>query len=159
MSTASTAQNEATDRSGAPRSAARAADLTVRDLMCHRSGFARKPVPLRPDPFFSQEWFRQSLAEVVSAIAEVPLLFAPRERVAYSNVAWYVLARIIELRSGRDFGEFVRQEILSPLGMTTDTGFGLPAEKVGRTAVCHSHGEAAGAAAATPEGTPVSWYD
>ena len=80
----------------------------MRDLMCHRSGFARKPVPLRPDPFFTQAWFHQSLAEVVTAISQRPLLFAPRERVEYSNVAWYVLARIVELRSGEDYGRETR---------------------------------------------------
>ena len=64
----------------------------LRPIACgysHRSGFARSPVPLRPDPFFSQAWFGgPSLTDVVSEISKRPLLFAPRERVTYSNVAW-----------------------------------------------------------------------
>ena len=75
----------------------------------------------------------------MAGISKLPLAFLPREDVAYSNTAWYVLARIVELRTGEHFGEFVRREIFGRLGME-DTGFGLPAAKVGRTAVCYSAG-------------------
>ena len=114
--------------------------LTVRDLMCHRSGLGRAfPADLRPSPFFTQAWFSESLESVVAGISKLPLAFLPREDVAYSNTAWYVLARIVELRTGEHFGDFVRREIFGRLGME-DTGFGLPAAKVGRTAVCYSAG-------------------
>ena len=114
--------------------------LTVRDLMCHRSGLGRAfPADLRPSPFFTQAWFSESLESVVAGISKLPLAFLPREDVAYSNTAWYVLARIVELRTGDHFGDFVRREIFGRLGME-DTGFGLPAAKVGRTAVCYSAG-------------------
>lgn len=114
--------------------------VTVRDLMCHRSGFGRSfPQAIRPSPFFSQAWFSESLENVVHGISKLPLLFLPRQDVAYSNTAWYVLARIIEVRTGERFGDFVQREIFGRLEME-DTGFGLPSTKVGRTAVCYSAG-------------------
>lgn len=109
--------------------------VTVRQLMCHASGIAAS-VPLRPSFFFTQSWYRQSLAEVVSAIAKRPLQFAPGRESRYSNAAPYVLGRIIELQSGQSFGEFVRQHVLGKLGMD-DTGFSVPRGKVDRVAVVY----------------------
>ena len=114
--------------------------VTVRDLMCHRSGLGRRfPEAIRPSPFFVQAWFSETLENVVDGISKMPLAFLPRQSVAYSNTAWYVLARIIEIRTGEHFGDFVRREIFGRLGLE-DTGFGLPSTKVGRTAVCYSVG-------------------
>ena len=113
----------------------RPAQVTVRHLMCHTSGMAAN-VPLRPGYFFTQSWYSQSLADVVSAIAKRPLLFVPGEKVHYSNAAPYVLGRIIELQSGQSFGEFVGQHVLAKLFMS-DTGFSVPPEKVGRVAVVY----------------------
>ena len=110
--------------------------------MCHRSGLGRSfPESIRPSPFFCQAWFSETLENVVHGISKLPLLFLPRQDVAYSNTAWYVLARIIELRTGERFGEFVQREIFRKLGMK-DTGFGLPSTKVSRTATCYSAGPA-----------------
>ncbi|HLW92047.1 MAG TPA: serine hydrolase domain-containing protein, partial [Roseiarcus sp.] len=42
-----------------------------------------------------------------------------------------VAARLIEVISGRSLGEFLRERIFAPLGMT-DTAFGVPADKLSR---------------------------
>lgn len=109
--------------------------ITVRQLMSHSSGIPAS-VPLRPRYFFTQEWFTRDLSEVVEAIAQRPLDFEPGTQVHYSNAAPYVLARIIEVQSGRKFDEFVRNDILKPLQMT-DTSFAVPAERLDRTAVVY----------------------
>lgn len=106
--------------------------VTIRQLMCHASGI-QASVPLRPRNFFEQPWYRRTLAEVAAAIAETELVFEPGERAQYSNAAPYVLGRIIELQARRPFGDYVRETVLEPLGMS-ETGFAIPNEKMDRAA-------------------------
>lgn len=109
--------------------------ITIRQIMSHMSGIPAS-VPLREPFFFTQRWFDRNLPEIVDAIAARPLVFAPGTKVHYSNAAPYVLARIIEVRSGRRFGEFVESEVLKPLGMN-DTGFSVATEKLPKTATVY----------------------
>lgn len=109
--------------------------ITVRQLMSHSSGIPAS-VPLRDSFFFTQRWYDRSLVEVVDEIAKRPLDFAPGTEVHYSNAAPYVLGRIIEVTSGKTFGEFLLKEIFEPLHLT-DTGFFVPAEKLNRSAVVY----------------------
>ena len=109
--------------------------VTLRQLMSHSSGIPAS-VPLRESFFFTQAWYDRSLTEVVDAIAKRPLEFVPGSAVRYSNAAPYVLGRIIEVRSGKTFAEFLQQEIFEPLQLT-DTGFFVPAEKTNRCAVVY----------------------
>ena len=109
--------------------------ITVRQLMSHTSGLQANP-PLRPDYFFEQEFLGRRIGEVAMALAKTPLQFPPGSKTQYSNAAPYVLARIIELRSGKPFHEHVHQTILEPAGMR-DSYFIIPAAKAGRTAVVY----------------------
>jgi CubicO group peptidase (beta-lactamase class C family) len=58
----------------------------------------------------------------VRRILGQPLLFAPGTRQEPSHSAYGLLAALIEYASGKSFPEFLRTEILKPLGMTR-TGF------------------------------------
>lgn len=109
--------------------------IRIRQLMSHSSGI-QSSVPLRPRFFFEQPWYLRSLEEVAAAVAETELTFIPGQETRYSNAAPYVLGRIIEIQSGRRFGDYVREKILNPLGMT-DTGFAIPASKIGRAATVY----------------------
>ena len=106
--------------------------VPVRRLMSHSSG-VQTSVPLRPGFFFEPGWYRQTIGAVADAVAETDLVFSPGERTQYSNAAPYVTGRIVELVSGRGFGDIVQERILTPLGMD-DTGFAIPAEKIDRAA-------------------------
>ena len=53
-------------------------------------------------------------------IAKMPLLFEPGESWRYS-FSHDVLAAIVEVASGKRFGEYVRERIFDPLGMTDAT--------------------------------------
>ncbi len=55
-------------------------------------------------------------------IMAMPLLFAPGARQEHSHAAFGLLAAIIESASGKSYPEFIRTQILKPLGMTR-TGF------------------------------------
>lgn len=46
-----------------------------------------------------------------------PLDFAPGSAYAYSNFGYCVLGRVIEVVTGRPYGEFVTREVLAPLGI------------------------------------------
>jgi CubicO group peptidase (beta-lactamase class C family) len=103
--------------------------------MSHTSGIRANP-PLRPDFFFEQEFLGRKIGEVATALAGTQLQFPPGSKAQYSNAAPYVLARIIELRSGKPFHEHVQQTILDPAGMR-DSYFIIPAAEAKRTAIVY----------------------
>lgn len=70
--------------------------------------------------------------EYAKQIATVPLCFQPGERWMYGYSA-DILGGVIEIVSGKRFGQFLKEELFDPLGMT-DTGFYVPEEKRGRFA-------------------------
>lgn len=110
-------------------------DITIRQLMSHCSGIQRAP-PLRPKFFFEPTWLGRNLAEIVQKTAATPLQFVPGQKFEYSNTALYVLARIIEIQSGKPYPEFVKESLLEPLKMK-DTYFIIPASKVKRVSVVY----------------------
>ena len=109
--------------------------MTVQDLLRHTSGltygfFGNSPVDelyRKSNPLGSK-----SLAEMVSAIARLPLLHQPGEVWEYS-MSTDVLGRIVEVVSGKDLDAFVAGNITRPLGMH-DTGFYLDASQLTRLA-------------------------
>lgn len=108
--------------------------ILVKDLFLHTSGLTyghlhqheadalyRKEKIGRPD---------ETLAEVCSRIARLPLVFSPGERWNY-GVSTDVLARIVEIISGQTLDVFLRERIFEPLDML-DTGFFVPEDKLDR---------------------------
>ena len=95
--------------------------ITVKDLLTHSSGLMSGPasngavsIEFTPDA---------TLASVIPQLAAAPLEFQPGTRWAYSPMYGFdVLARIVEIVSGEDFGTFTRTRIFEPLGMD-DTYF------------------------------------
>jgi CubicO group peptidase (beta-lactamase class C family) len=109
--------------------------VTIRQLMSHTSGIQANP-PLRPSFFFAQEFLGKKISDIAPAIAETQLQFEPGSKTQYSNAAPYVLARVIEVRSGKPFHEHVRETILEPAGMR-DSYFIIPASEGKRAAVVY----------------------
>ena len=66
--------------------------------------------------------------EFANALGRCPLAFDPGERWMYGFSA-DVLGAIVEVASGRQFGAFVRDEILTPLGMLSTSFDMLPGFK------------------------------
>jgi CubicO group peptidase (beta-lactamase class C family) len=73
----------------------------------------------------------------VDWIAGVPLALEPGERSAYSDANYALLARVIELVSGRSFGEFLRDEIIAPAGLAATGHRGDAATPVPGLAMGH----------------------
>jgi CubicO group peptidase (beta-lactamase class C family) len=96
-------------------------EIQVLDLLTHSSGLMSGPesnaavsIDFGPDA---------TLANVLPQLAAAPLEFQPGTRWAYSPMYGFdVLARIVEVTSGVDFGTFVEQRIFRPLDMN-DTFF------------------------------------
>jgi CubicO group peptidase (beta-lactamase class C family) len=93
------------------------------------------PLGLGPD------FDRVTRQQLVDAALRFNLLFKPGERRSYSNTGYALLAAIIEQVSGRSYDEYVRDNILNPVGLR-NTGFHLPKFPQDRLA----HGYRAGGA-------------
>ena len=55
---------------------------------------------------------------LVKKISDFPLNFQPGTKFEYSNTNYYFLGMIIEQMSGLTYDEYIRQNILNPLGLT-----------------------------------------
>lgn len=96
--------------------------VTLRQVLTHTGGF-RSAVDLvwRPEP-----WDR-AVARVCAAPLERGWI--PGQRAAYHAVSgWYVLGELIQRLSGRPFAEYLREELLRPLGMA-DSWIGISDEE------------------------------
>ena len=98
--------------------------ITIQQLLDHKAGF---PIGLGPD------FERVSRQQLIDAAMDFQLLFTPGARVNYSNTGYALLAAIIEQLSGKSYDEYVRDNVLQPLGLK-DTGFHLPGFKEDRLA-------------------------
>jgi CubicO group peptidase (beta-lactamase class C family) len=65
------------------------------------------------------------------------LLAKPGLNYRYSNPGYALLAVVVERVSGKQFGEFLEQEIFEPLGMHNTFVYDSPAKKNARAAVGH----------------------
>ncbi|MCS7043338.1 MAG: beta-lactamase family protein [Bryobacteraceae bacterium] len=103
--------------------------ITIRDLMTHTSGLGQA-APGIGDIMVRMD---RTLAEACLIYSQQPLLFDPGTRWMYSNPGIAVLGRIVEVRSGMSFEQFLETRIFQPLGMT-DTHVFLPPAKRPRLA-------------------------
>jgi CubicO group peptidase (beta-lactamase class C family) len=86
-----------------------ASQLTVRDLLSHRTGLPAADVLWYASGYSSDEILRRMRFVRPAA--------APRERFEYNNVGYLLAGMIVERAGGMPWAEFVRTRILSPLGM------------------------------------------
>lgn len=89
--------------------------ITVRHLLSHSAGFPEdNPWGDRqlavPNDEMSR-WMREG----------IPFSTAPGTEYEYSNYGFAILGQIVQRVSGRPYHQFMRDEILAPLGMTSTT--------------------------------------
>jgi len=116
-------------------------DITVDDLMTHRSGLAYGFTSIGPIAYAHQK----ALGDVLNiatgpdawlaALGELPLSYAPGERFHYSH-ATDVLGFLIGRIEGKPFRDVLFERIFQPLGMV-DTDFYVPPGKREREAVVY----------------------
>ena len=122
-------------------------EITVEDLLTHRSGLAYAPFSEGPLQRAYQEALGDpginpmSVDEWLAALGTLPLAYQPGERFHYghsSDVLGFLIGRV----EGKPFRQVLQERIFEPLGMV-DTDFWLPPEKRARLASLYRYDEAA----------------
>jgi CubicO group peptidase (beta-lactamase class C family) len=83
--------------------------ITLEQLLTHTSGIR---TTLRED------FAAQSLDELIDALMATPLRFDPGSRWAYSTEGYNLVAAIVQKVSGRPYGDFLRERLFEPAGLT-----------------------------------------
>lgn len=104
-------------------------EMTIHDLFLHTSGLPHNP-PYRNIAYQGEDKIpllnmymkaklrepEQTLEESIHELAKLPLLYHPGETRRYA-VATDILARVIEIVSGKTFDQFLQERIFDPLQM------------------------------------------
>ena len=91
-------------------------EMTVRDLLTHRSGLGLGAGDLLwwPTTNFSTD-------EIIEKLRYIRPATSFRSSYAYDNLLYIVAGKIIAQKSGKSWGDTVRERILTPVGMSTTT--------------------------------------
>ena len=124
--------------------------ISVLDLLTHTSGLMSGPMGNSAGNAAFNERHDLGLAWV-DELGATPLEFQPGARWAYSAVAGFdLLARIVEIASGQEYGEFLAQRLFGPLGMR-DVTFWPSAEQRSRLATVYQRRNGALVASDDPD--------
>lgn len=88
--------------------------ITIEHLLTHTSGI--KSYTSIPEwiPLWRKD---MTTSEMIALFKDKPMDFAPGERYAYNNSAYFLLGAIIEKLSGQTYADFIEKNIFAPLGM------------------------------------------
>jgi CubicO group peptidase (beta-lactamase class C family) len=108
-------------------------EMTVRDLLVHRSGLGLGAGDLL--------WWPASTynrREIAQRLRYIPLATSFRSAYAYDNVLYLVAGEVIEAVSGQSWEDFVQSRILAKVGMTSSNVRHSDATKGGNVATPHA---------------------
>jgi CubicO group peptidase (beta-lactamase class C family) len=108
-------------------------NITVRDLLVHRSGLGLGAGDLLWWP--ASTYTRK---QIMHRLRDIPLSTSFRSAYAYDNVLYLVAGEVIEAVSGLSWEDFVASRILTPLGMTQTTTRHSDAATSGNVATTHA---------------------
>jgi len=91
--------------------------ITIEMLMRHRSGIPHRVMP--PE----MESVSYTSTEFVDKVKQAKLLFEPGTQNRYSSAGYSVLARALEIASGKDYAQLLREYVFAPAGMTDSLTF------------------------------------
>lgn len=117
-------------------------DITIEDLLTHRSGIAygftaSGPLAAAYDAAIGDfRSFRGTTDDFLKALASLPLSFMPGERFHYGH-STDVLGILAERVEDQPLHEIMRSRIFAPLGMS-DTDFWVPPQSRARLAMAYS---------------------
>jgi CubicO group peptidase (beta-lactamase class C family) len=95
--------------------------ITIGMLMSHRAGIRHRVTTT------ADEQVPQTPATMMPRIAASSLLFEPGSQRAYSSMGYVVLARILELVTGKAYHQLLRELVLEPAGAIHSADAGDPA--------------------------------
>src|SRR5438045_6627652 len=88
--------------------------ITLRQLMCHRSGMVREaPV----GGYFDDS--EPGMDKTVASLAPCVLAYAPTTKTKYSNSGVTVVGKVVEQVSGMPFPVYQQKQLLGSLGMSS----------------------------------------
>ena len=98
-------------------------EVTILHLLQHLGGWDRDQAF---DPMFQDKRISQTLgvpqpishADIMTFMNGQPLQYKPGVKYAYSNYGYCLLGRVIERRTGMAYDDYVKKEVLLPLGIT-----------------------------------------
>ena len=117
--------------------------ITVRDLLTHTAGLTYGFMEATlVDAVYREKGIdflarEGTLAEMSARTASAPLLAQPGAAWNYS-VATDVLGHFVAVVSGRPFADYLRDEVIAPLGMV-DTDFHVHPEWIDRFCACYAY--------------------
>jgi len=125
------------DANGKPQTRPPKRDITLRQLLTHSAGFSYE--------IWNTDMQKVQAALEIPSVTEcknkaltLPLLFDPGEGWEYGiNIDW--AGKMIEKVSGQSLGQYLKQNIFDPLGMTS-TAFHINADMRQRLATTHLRG-------------------
>jgi CubicO group peptidase (beta-lactamase class C family) len=108
-------------------------ELTVRDLLVHRSGLGLGAGDLLwwPSSTYNRD-------EIAHRLQYIPLSTSFRSAYAYDNVLYLIAGQLIEAVSGQSWEDFVRSQILARVGMTESNVRHSDAAAAGNVATPHA---------------------
>ncbi len=102
--------------------------ITVRDLLTHSAGFVEDNPWGDRQQVLTEDQFSAYLR------AGVPFARAPGVAMEYSNLGFAMLGRIVSNVSGQRYQDYIRREIMTPLGMAS-TGYDVLASPPAKRAI------------------------
>jgi len=86
--------------------------ITLRELMCHRSGLVREP-PV--GNYFDPNG--PSLAATIASLNSTELVYPPATHTKYSNAAIATVGYVLERLQGERFPAYLKRVVLDPMGL------------------------------------------
>ncbi|HEY1876347.1 MAG TPA: serine hydrolase domain-containing protein [Rhizomicrobium sp.] len=102
--------------------------ITVRELLTHSAGF------VEDNPWGDRQQVLTEAEFSAFLQAGVPMARAPGLGMEYSNLGFAILGRIVSNVSGTRYQDYIRHEIMAPLGMAS-TGYDVLASPAARRAI------------------------
>jgi methyl acetate hydrolase len=125
---------EGFDAAGQPRLRPAKRPITLRHLLTHTAGFTYEWSNPNTQRYVQTTGMLSGSSGKLAALRQ-PLAFDPGDKWEYGiNIDW--VGRIVETVSGQPLGDYLRDKICAPLGMS-DTGFAPTAEQRARLATVH----------------------
>jgi CubicO group peptidase (beta-lactamase class C family) len=94
--------------------------ITIRQLLIHTSGIPN-PIPLRWVHSADQHDSFDESAALARVLHDHPRLSSrPGQKYNYSNIGYWLLAKVVEQVSGARYSSFVQDNLLRPLGLGPD---------------------------------------
>ncbi|RPH33062.1 MAG: serine hydrolase [Bacteroidales bacterium] len=107
-------------------------NMTIRDLLCHRSGLATFSGDLL---WFASTYSRE---EVIRRARFLKPVYGFRERFGYSNIMFIAAGEIVQVVTGKTWDEFTAERIFQPLRMARTNTSTKALVGLDNVAQCHT---------------------